>query len=172
MNKAFSLLQLMVVIGIIGLLTAIAKPYYSSYLNKSKVALAALALNDYNLKAMALYNEGLITPDVTSIVLDGVTYQDNTPRAVDYPPVIGATFLGPGSVYINGNGWMFCVYVGGLNFTGYQEGIGGGLSRLCSRVVVNNGIFTTYCGRWDDNGLEIPLEYLPNECNEPYVSAH
>lgn len=172
MNKAFSLLQMMVVISIIGLLTAIAKPYYVSYLNKSKVALAALVLNDYNVKAMALYNEGLITPGMTSVVLDGVTYYDNVANAVDNPPVIGVTFLAPGDAFIAGNAWMFCVYVDGLNFAGYESGIGGALSRLCSKVVVNNGIFTTYCGRWDDNSLEIPLDYLPKECNEPYVSAH
>lgn len=173
MTKAFSLIELMVVVAIIGLLATIAVPAYTNYTNKSKVGLAALVLNDFNTKAIALYNEGLITPGITSLTLDGVEYPDNTPVAVNYPPVIGVSFFAPADGFVNANAWMFCAYVAGLSFPGYVEGIGGSYSRLCSKVVVNNGIFTTYCGRWDDgNNLEIPLGYLPSKCDEPFVISH
>lgn len=167
MRKGFSLIELMVVVGLIAILGTIAVPYYLDYANKSKVALAALVLNDLNTKAIALYNEGKVTSGITSLNVDGIDFADNSPVSVNYSQVSGAVFLAPGDGYIPDNEWMFCVYVSGLNFDGYSDGIGGAYSRLCSKTVVDNGIFTQYCGTWTsvDNGLEIPAAYLPDNCN-------
>jgi prepilin-type N-terminal cleavage/methylation domain-containing protein len=169
--RAFTLLELMVVIAIIAVLTTMAVPYYSSYVNKSKTSLAALVLNDFNTKAISLYNEGQIASGISSLMLDGVTYTDGTPVAINYPPAIGAVFYAPGDGTVPSNAWAFCVYVSGLNFSGYVQGIGGNYSRLCSMVVVNNGIFTTYCGSWNNSSADIPAQYLPDECNVSNVSS-
>lgn len=167
MRKGFSLLELMVVIGIIGLVTAMIVPYYSDYNNKAKVSLAALVLNNLNVKAMALYNEGQITPGITQVVIDGVTFNDNGWVSVNYSGVNGAMFLAPGDGYIPDNEWMFCVFVAGLSYPGFVNAMGGAYSRLCSKVVVNNGQFTEYCGTWTQvpNGLEVPGQFLPDNCN-------
>lgn len=66
-KAAFSLIELVVVIAIIALLTTIAIPFYGKYVTRSRVALAALVLTELNSKAMALYNEGKITPGMTSL---------------------------------------------------------------------------------------------------------
>lgn len=170
-NRAFSLLELMVVIGLVALLMTIAAPYYVDYANKSKVALAALVLNELNTKAMALYNEGQITPGIASISIDGTTFPDNTAVAIDNPNVTDATFLAPGDGYVSDNAWVFCVSVADLS---YPNAVSGPHARLCSKVVVNNGIFTTYCGTWTqtDNGLEVFAEYLPDQCDNPEVSTY
>lgn len=170
-KRAFSLLELMVVIGLISLLMAMATPYYIDYANKSKVALAALVLNELNTKTMALYNEGKVTPGIASISIDGTTFLDNSSVAMDNPNVTDAVFLAPGDGFLNNNAWMFCVSVANLS---YPHAVSGTHSRLCSKVVVNNGIFTTYCGTWTqtDNGLEVLAEYLPEQCNYPEVSSY
>ncbi len=170
-KRAFSLTELIVVIGIIALLVGLVVPYYGNYANKSKVALAALVLNELNDKAMALYNEGLITTGLTTVNIDGVTWTDNTQLAFDRYPVEFATVFLPGNGTVNDNAWMFCVNVADLNFTGYVDASGPD-SRLCSKVVVNNGLFSTYCGRYADSSTEIPLDYLPDECNVPLVSSY
>lgn len=170
-RRAFSLVELMAVIALIALLTAIAAPYYGNYMNKSRVALAALVLKDMNSKVMALYNEGKVFPGVPELNVDGVTWQDDVRIPFDRPPVTEAQLLLPGN-YLNDNAWMFCVFVEGLNFEGYG-GPGGAKSRLCSKVVFNNGLFTTYCGQWDAaSPYEIPLEYLPDECDVAQVNSY
>lgn len=169
-NKAFSLIELMVVIAIICLLATIAVPYYADYSNKSKVALAALVLNNFNTKVMALYNEGQIYTGMTSLTVDGVSFPDNTEVAVAYSPVTLVSFFAPGDGLLSNNEWMFCARVSGLSFSGYT-GPGGSYSRVCSKVVFNSGIFTTYCGSWDQGTQEIPLEYLPEDCNVASVQT-
>lgn len=170
-RHAFSLVELMVVIGIIALLATIAAPFYVDYMNKSRVGLAALVLNDLNSKVMALYNEGKIVPGMTELNIDGVTWQENTIIPYDKPPVTEAQLLFPGN-YLGDNSWMFCVYVADLSFDEY-EGPGNAHSRLCSKVVFNNGLFTTYCGQWDvASPFEIPLKYLPDECKVEQVNSY
>lgn len=169
-KKAFSLIEVMVVIGIIALLATIAVPYYSDYANKSKVALAALVLNELNTKAIALYNEGLITPGMTALELDGISWTEGTVETYAHAPVTSAQMYFPSGLFLAANEWAFCVYVADLSFSGYG-GAGGAQSRLCSKIAVDSGIFQTYCGRWEDGPNEIPLEYLPEECDNPTVRA-
>lgn len=169
-KRAFSLAEFIVVMGIIAILMSIAVPYYADYANKSKVALAALVLAELNDKAMALYNEGLISTGITTLNIDGTVWTDATQQAYDRYPVEYATVYLPGDGTVNDNAWMFCVNVADLSVTGYVDS-SGPYSRLCSKVVVDGGLFTTYCGRYSDSTTEIPLEYLPDECNQPLVSS-
>lgn len=169
-KRAFSLIEIMAIIGIVALLTGIAIPHYSTYMNKSRVALAVLALNTLNTKAMALYNEGVISSGISSVSIDGLDYPNNSAIAIDNPAVKGAIFYAPGGV-VASNAWAFCVYVSNLSFSGYVDAIGGAYSRLCSKVVANNGVFTTYCGSWNNSSSDIPAQYLPEECSITNVSV-
>ncbi len=169
-KRAFSLIEIMVVIGIIAILTTVAAPFYADYMNKSKVALAAVVLNELNTKAMSLYNEGLLTISTNQISLDGITWVDQVVTPYDRYPVASAMLMFPMS--IADNGWMFCVYVEGLSFSGYG-GPGGNGSQLCSAVAIQDGIFNTYCGTFaQDAPPDIPQQYLPEECNVTYIPSH
>lgn len=169
--KAFALMEVMVVITIIAILTAIAVPFYGDYISKSRVALAALVLNELNTKAMALYNEGLISPGMSQLDIDGTIWTDGATVPYDRYPVVSAEMYFPGAGTVNDNAWMFCVRVADLSITGYT-GPTGDKSRLCSKVVVDSGIFTTYCGCFDPNNpVDIPVDYLPEQCNVASVSA-
>lgn len=166
-KRAFSLIEAMVVVGIIALLATIATPFYADYMNKSKVALAAVVLNELNTKAMALYNEGLITASTTEIILDGLTWTEEVPVTYDRSPVTSAMLAFPSS-----NSWAFCVYVDGLSFSGYG-GPGGDGSQLCSLVAITDGVFHTYCGTWANNAApDVPSEYLPEECNTTNILTY
>ena len=171
LKRAFSLLELMVVIGLVAFLLAIAVPYYSDYVNKSKVALAAIVLNDLNTKAMALYNEGLVTPGITSITIDGATFIDNVETSIANAHVNDVVFFAPGDGSVNDNAWAFCAFISDLSFF---SDLGGPSNRLCSKVVISNGIFTTYCGSWTQatSGVEVPTDYLPDQCNYTEVSSY
>ncbi len=170
-KKAFSLIEAMVVLSILAIAATIAVPYYADYANKSKVALAAIVLNELNTKAIALYNEGLITPGMTSLNLDSITWTDGTVETYDRTPVASAQMYFPSGVAsLAANEWAFCVYVADLSFSGYG-GAGGAQSRLCSKVVADGGIFQTYCGRWENSSNEIPAEYLPEECDVATVKV-
>lgn len=50
MNKAFSLIELLIVISIVGILAAIAVPSYQHYTIRAKLHSAAVLLNSYDNK--------------------------------------------------------------------------------------------------------------------------
>ncbi|HSX21011.1 MAG TPA: prepilin-type N-terminal cleavage/methylation domain-containing protein [Gammaproteobacteria bacterium] len=167
-KKGFSLLELMVAVGIVLFLTVVAAPLYKDYANKAKVGLAVTALLDLNNKAIALYNDGQITSGMTSLKLEGVSYPDNVAVAgTPYTQVNGTIFYAPGGAVVTAsNKWMFCVYVSGLSYTGYVDAMGGAYSRVCSRIVVTSGgTFTTYCGTRGTSSADVPSAFLPSNCS-------
>lgn len=158
MNRGFSLIELMVVVAIISALAYIAVPMYTEYFNRSKISQAVEVLKNLNTAAMNIYNEEGIGD---TFLYNGVLYDENL-QTLDYPPVTGVQFFGPtqtGSI----NEWAFCVQVADLNFSNYVENTA--YSRICSKVKVTNGAFKQYCGRWDANTTDIPVDQLPAECN-------
>ena len=55
-KKGFTLLELLVVVGILAALVALALPYYQDYVNQSKLTAAAADLNTFR-KALAMYDQ-------------------------------------------------------------------------------------------------------------------
>lgn len=49
-RNGFTLIELMIVVAVVGILTAIALPSYNSYINRGKITDAIAALADYRIK--------------------------------------------------------------------------------------------------------------------------
>jgi len=74
MDKGFSLIELIVVIGIVALLAAIAVPSYKTYQYKTKVALAGAAVDQINNALITSYMSGLWNCSSTAFTYKGVTH--------------------------------------------------------------------------------------------------
>ncbi len=82
-NKGFSLIELLVVVLIIGILTAIALPSYQHIVEKARNTEAQIILKPLShlisYKAKTSYSENLNTKDLITIKIDGASWnEDNT----------------------------------------------------------------------------------------------
>ncbi len=92
----FSLIELMVVIAIVGLLSAVVAPNYSYYIKKSKIAATEPMRNDFNNKIIEYYEiKGHMPAAVSDIGLTGTysSYPDSIPSlASEYAVVPSLMF--------------------------------------------------------------------------------
>lgn len=158
-NKAFSLVELMVVIAIIGILSAIAVPSYKDYITKAKIA-AAFPISD-GLKQAVIDAYNIAGRFPANLTIGSLTIGNGT--AYDAPPVVRLQYVQMNS----GANAMLCVYLTGLSYSGYVAPTGttwGALGRYCIYFSEVNSIIKTPCGGWPDPGYEIPFKYLPSSC--------
>ena len=71
-KKAFSLVELMIVIAIIGILSAIAVPSYRSYVLKSQLTNVLSVLENYKIKAMDEYSSNGTINSQAVYIQDGM----------------------------------------------------------------------------------------------------
>jgi len=83
-SKGFTLLELLVVVAIIGILTAIAIPAYNSYINKAKITLAQGALDTIRKTLESYHIDYQEYPDS----IDFNTGQDSLGRTVFEPQFV------------------------------------------------------------------------------------
>ena len=90
-QNGFSLIELMVVIAIMGILTALAIPVYSSYIEKADLADATTTLANINQDIaqtkLKLFNRNLLKDDLDSSIKNQLTKNGN----VDKKYEIGVT---------------------------------------------------------------------------------
>jgi type IV pilus assembly protein PilA len=72
-QNGFTLIELMIVVAIIGILSAIAVPTYFDYIKKAKAVEATVLFSDFKLKTLIYYNEsGILPPDMMTLEMIGV----------------------------------------------------------------------------------------------------
>lgn len=166
-SKAFSLIELMVVIAIVALLAAVAVPAYKDYRYKATISQAVGILSGF----MDSYIEKIDTKD-SLVVVNGVDFTSGDEQDLSlYPVNVVSKYDGSNAV---------CVHVQGLEgITGYAAATDsstlGTDNRICMRYAVdaNTGVYSFTCGSWDypTDPLDIDPSVLPGGCDCANVST-
>lgn len=151
--SAFSLIELMVAVGIIGLLTAIATPIYTSYTIKSNVSSALPILEGLKVQVSEYYTANNNFPlDLTKI--NATSYTDSiisgtTVSTTTCPIISGATVLG-------------CVQVTFFNTSRANYPLN---NTVLSLVAIDGGTAIKWvCKSGNSSGSTISIDYLPKSC--------
>lgn len=150
---AFSLIELMVAVAIIGLLTAIATPIYTAYSIKSNVSSALPILEGLKIQASEYYTANTSFPSDLSKI-NATTYSDSmisgtAVSTTTCPAISGVTVLG--CVQATFNNAARPTYP--LNST------------VLSLVAIDGGTAITWvCKSGNNSGNTISIDYLPKSC--------
>jgi prepilin-type N-terminal cleavage/methylation domain-containing protein len=165
MNRAFTVLELMVVVLIIGILVAIGGPAFRSYVTKSKLGAAIQHLTYYQTQLLDGYQKNDYFP---STVVD-LTAGAYTPSLTNYLEVIYY------QVSTNSNAAYLIGYTSDTGVSGYVApgGSGGGAKNAITMALVptTTGYMQTYCGQWTGGAGDVPLTELPSNCQDTNISA-
>ncbi len=164
--KSFSLVELMVVIAIIGILSAIAVPNYKSYVIKTKIASGiSIMENAINLAIDGYETNGSLPNPIS---LYGNSIPIGTFSAINSPPLRGIYYhsTAANNVYV-------CIYFIDIGIAGYVPDGGGNMgtyNRICMSATANNNIWQKFCGIWGvGQTMDIPIQYLSSGCNCDYL---
>ncbi|PIT64153.1 hypothetical protein BHC47_09770 [Snodgrassella alvi] len=135
LNKGFSLLEMMIVVSIIGILSAIAVPIYRNYVEKANVTDAKTTLLTINQRVaerkLQLLNGNLVLNDISTII----SQETNSNSNVSKKYTIAAQCIDTNclnyriyAVPISGNGLKKSAWLGsnaGLYICNLTEGVDG-----------------------------------------------
>lgn len=159
-NKAFSLVELMVVIAIIGILSAIAMPSYRDYMIKSKVANAFSIINGYKTMVENYYNtNGAFPPNPTSLGLSAT----------------GTVLNNSGDIIPGASGIYMALFPGGEFHLAVNYDINLGTSeKFCISFIASasNEMIKWDCGIhpqviWSGDST---IKYMPSSCQKRNIS--
>jgi len=167
--NAFSLIELMVVIAIVGLLAAVAVPAYKAYTTKTIVTQGVTLMERISKDLQQQYESTGAYP--ASIIVNGVTIANASWGIVNVGDVYGVSY----TVGSSTNGFMLQASLLGLNaISGYVTPGSGTVnsanSTLSYSIIQTNGLYKVHCGQYPD-GNDIPLAYLPASCQCTGVSG-
>ena len=154
-TKAFSLVELMVVIAIIGILAAVAIPSYRNDIIKTKIA-SCIPILQHMLDA-AIESNDINGYYPASLSVYNLSFSNASFVAFDSPPIVYLRY-----VHIT-NGVMTCATLSDMGIPGFTSGTIGKYSRICMVAYNNNNIYVKGCGGWGDV-YDTPTAYLPPKC--------
>lgn len=147
---AFSLVELMVVIAIIGILSAIAVPSYKSYVIKARMAELFVVAENIQPRIAQKYNEGTTWATLADLNL--------TTTATTYVSSFNAL---PSTIGACASGTL----IGGIRVTGNATNIGvsGTIIELVKAACVTNDIISWRCG-YSSTTTAANTAYFPTDC--------
>lgn len=152
-KKAFSIVELMIVVTIIGILSAIAIPAYNDYVVRSKIAEVIHYVEPFKAGIIEYYNAHGTCPPGDSL------YYINILSEVDLTKYVAWI------TNYNMNGSSCGIHVGFTKNVFHYEGTHADAPRLAFNYYFND---TKGVGEWKCEttwGLAIPAKYLPSFCH-------
>jgi len=168
MNRnAFSLIELMVVIAIVGVLAAVALPTYNTYRIKTNIADTITVLDKILRDQLVIYEANGAFP--SSITVNGTAIPGVTWVALNALGMVGFSY-DP----VSTKGAVLVVTLSNLNgMPGYIQPTngaigppaGGGSQLAYALYDQGNGVISKGCGQYQNNTDNIPVSYLPASCS-------
>lgn len=161
---SFSLVELMVVIAIIGILSAIAVPSYRNYIITSRIASGINILDNSINKVILDYDTNGTFPNPLEIY--GVILSQSSTVTINAPPIVQILY----NYYTANDSVHVCIYFSDIGIPGYVANTtnsnNGTYNILCAAAILQNNIFKKACGNWGiGQTMDIPIKYLPTGCN-------
>lgn len=174
-NKAFSLIELLVVVSIVAILAAIAFPVYTNYQKRAKVNASIQVAKYYINKAIEYRNKNGIFP----------TYAQILPR-------VDNSYITNGWMNVSNVNDMLCaVGYGGLDLDQYPQNRAvvqlrfKATSAPCTTDLSNqnalnfvmytdaSGTIRVSCGSWNTDSVNVfPANLMPANCTETNIQAN
>ncbi len=163
--RAFSLIELMVVIAIVAALSAAALPAYKTYILRAEASKAAMIMSDITNKLIEAHERGVFNCTSTTFNYGDTVFTVNSggpPPVTGYEPVVRigiTTYYGPYNC--NSNNTIGSVQASINNIYGVDEQITE-LEFICIVGKSSEGIIDKICGVWNESiPWQVPTIYLP-----------
>lgn len=163
---AFTLLELMVAVIIIGILLAVSGPIYTSYTVKARFTEVMSNIHQYRDDLQAAYQ------DIDKFPSSFNNISSSTYNALS-SGVLQQVYYGIGASGTSAYLQFFTLDLGVPDYVeSNTSGSGGKSCRVTLAAVTNNvGVTQYYCGQWDGSDMDVPLTYLPSSCQDTNISA-
>jgi prepilin-type N-terminal cleavage/methylation domain-containing protein len=162
----FNLIELMLVISIIGLLSAIATVSYTTYIAQGKLTEALGLIDRYKAALMVAYVENNAFPatvgDLSAAAYTTLTY--NNVNLAYYNVATNSQ-----AAYIR----LYTRNTGIPSATLSAAGAEGNYTRITLVLTAAaDGHFVSSCGQWGNgSAIDIPAKYLPSSCAQSNLTA-
>lgn len=173
-KKAFSLVELMLVVAITAIISAVAIPSYKDYVNRSKVS-AMISLIDpcqtqiyqYFLKNGALPDGASAGQTVSCQGVDSLPIGTNPPTTPNLSDKVSASYtyqaVDPQNPTTTPAYSQFNINHSDLHPTGQNSVI----AKMYVRLTATGGDLTYICGTFSSNAM--PTTLIPATCNGPII---